>query len=40
MFPAVTHVDYSARVQTVNKKNNPKFYNLINEFYKLTEVQC
>ena len=36
--PAVTHVDYSARVQTVNKKNNPKFYNLINEFYKLTEV--
>ena len=36
--PAVTHVDYSARVQTVNKKNNPKFYNLINEFYKLTKV--
>ena len=35
-IPAVTHVDFSARVQTVDKKENEKFYNLINEFYKIT----
>ena len=34
--PAVTHVDYSARVQTVSKNTNPFFYDIINEFYKLT----
>ena len=34
--PAITHVDYSSRVQTVNEKTNPKFYNLLREFYKLT----
>lgn len=38
LIPAVTHIDGTARVQTVNKKNNPKFYNLINEFYKITNV--
>ena len=31
---AVVHVDGTARVQTVNKKSNLSFYNLINEFYK------
>ena len=31
-LPAITHVDFSARVQTVSKKNNPRFYNLINAF--------
>jgi carbamoyltransferase len=36
-IPSVTHVDYSARIQTVDKKVNEKFYNLINEFYKLSE---
>ena len=36
--PAVTHVDYSARIQTVDKDLNPKFYNLINQFYCLTSV--
>jgi carbamoyltransferase len=36
-IPSVTHVDYSARIQTVDKKFNEKFYNLINEFYKLSE---
>lgn len=34
--PAITHIDYSARVQTVTKEENHKFYDLINEFYKLT----
>lgn len=37
-IPAVTHVDNSARVQTVFKNTNPLFYNLINEFKKLTGV--
>ncbi|WP_440924838.1 carbamoyltransferase family protein [Candidatus Pelagibacter sp.] len=35
---AVTHVDYSARVQSVKKKQNEKFYNLINNFYKKTGI--
>lgn len=35
-IPAVTHVDYSARIQTVNSDDNPFYYNVINEFYKLT----
>lgn len=34
--PAVTHVDYSARIQTVNKERNPYYYQLIKEFKKLT----
>ena len=37
-IPAVTHVDGTARLQTVNKKINYKFYSLINEFYNLTKV--
>ena len=36
IIPAVTHVDYTARVQTVHKETNPRFYNLLNEFKKLT----
>ena len=35
-LPAITHVDYSARVQTVNKETNSRYYNLINAFKKLT----
>jgi carbamoyltransferase len=36
-IPAITHVDFSARIQTVSKDINPKFYNLINAFYKKTD---
>ncbi len=35
-IPAVTHVDYSARIQTVHKDTNPRYHNLISEFFKLT----
>ena len=37
-IPAVTHVDGTGRLQTVSKNTNPLFYNLINEFYKITGV--
>ena len=37
-IPAVTHVDYSARIQTVHKETNLMFYNLLSEFHSLTGV--
>ena len=37
-IPSAIHVDGTARVQTVNKKQNKNFYDLINEFYKITNV--
>jgi len=37
-IPSVTHVDCSARVQMVNKKTNPMFYELILEFEKLSGI--
>ncbi len=35
-IPAVTHVDYSARIQTVHMETNPKFYSLIKKFKEIT----
>jgi len=37
-IPAVTHVDGSGRLQTVKHETNSKYYNLIKQFYKLTNV--
>jgi len=35
-IPAVTHVDHSARIQTVHKETNPKFHALLTEFHRQT----
>lgn len=37
-IPATVHVDNSCRVQTVNEETNKKFYDLINNLYKLTNI--
>jgi len=37
-IPGVTHVDNTCRIQTLKKKQNYHYYNLINEFYKITGV--
>jgi len=34
--PAITHVDYSARIQTVSREENPRYHALISEFERLT----
>ena len=34
--PAITHVDYSARIQTVHRETNPRFYSLLDAFESLT----
>jgi len=36
-LPSITHVDYSARIQTVHQETNPRFYALISEFEKQTD---
>ena len=33
-IPAVTHVDYSARIQSVNKKTNPRYHAMLTKFYE------
>ena len=38
IIPAITHVDGTCRIQTVSKEDNKNFYNLIKEFYKITNV--
>ena len=35
-IPAVTHVDYSARIQTVHKETNPRYHKLLSRFKELT----
>ncbi len=35
-LPAVTHVDYSARIQTIHKDTNPRYHHLVSEFKKQT----
>ncbi|HTZ58174.1 MAG TPA: carbamoyltransferase [Acidobacteriaceae bacterium] len=35
-LPAITHVDYSARIQSVSRQTNPRYWELINEFKRLT----
>ena len=35
-LPAITHIDYSARVQSVSRETNARYWELINEFKKLT----
>ncbi|GAB1402406.1 carbamoyltransferase [Elusimicrobiota bacterium] len=36
-IPAVTHIDYSARLQTVDKKSNPRYHKLISKFKDITK---
>ena len=38
LIPAVTHVNYSARIQTVSQSQNKKIYSLIQEFHKITNI--
>ena len=35
-IPAITHIDYSARIQTVHEKTNPKYHQLIKKFKEIT----
>lgn len=35
-LPSITHIDYSARIQTVHEETNPRYFKLISEFKKLT----
>ncbi|HQN93298.1 MAG TPA: carbamoyltransferase [Prolixibacteraceae bacterium] len=37
-IPAITHIDMSARIQTVHRDTNPRYWQLINEFKKLTGI--
>ncbi len=37
IIPAVTHVDYTSRIQTVDEDHNKKYYNLIKKFNELTD---
>ncbi len=36
-IPAVTHIDYSARIQTVHMETNPRYYQLLSEFERITQ---
>ena len=39
-IPAVTHVDYSARVQTVHRETNPRFHALLEAFKRAPAARC
>ena len=39
-IPAISHVDNTARVQTVNKKQNAKFYDLLKNYKNITGIGC
>jgi len=36
-LPAITHIDYSARIQTVHQESNPRYYQLIESFEKVSD---
>ena len=36
IVPSITHIDYSARIQTVHKESNSRYHSLISMFYKRT----
>ena len=40
LVPAVTHIDGTARLQTVDKHRNPLYHRLIERFFRLTKVRC
>ena len=35
-IPAITHIDFSARIQSVNRETNPRYWSLLNEFKNQT----
>ena len=37
-IPGVTHIDGTARIQTINREQNERYYDIINEFYKITDI--
>jgi carbamoyltransferase len=37
LFPAVTHLDNTSRIQSVNKNQNERFYTLLKEFEKVSQ---
>jgi hypothetical protein len=38
LLPAITHIDGTARMQTVNEETNPAYYKLIKKFYEITGI--
>ncbi len=38
LAPAAVHIDNTARPQVVSKHDNTRFYNIINEYYKITNI--
>ncbi len=37
-LPSITHIDYSARIQTVHKETNPRYYEMISDFKGITGI--